>query len=234
MRQGFHAPSREGAQSHQAKVCFLVRRLLRHRPTERLDCRAVLPALLVQRGKLGEQREEQPPQLLAAALRPVFVGVPRQELPGVQIQRRPVSGGLVVAPRRLRRLLESFHVHPQLRVRAQHELLAPGIQVPGGGLGVRLESAAGGVEDLVEVVGRRLPPEVRPEEVRGPLPMHAMPRREGEQLHQVRRLAQPPTALLDGTGTHRDPEPAEQANAHRLGAPDQGDSRSFLRLSHSA
>ncbi len=77
LRQSFPAPPRESVESHQAQVRLLVRGLLRHHPPQRLGGRAVFPALLVEPRKLGEQREEQPPQPLTAALRPILVGVPR-------------------------------------------------------------------------------------------------------------------------------------------------------------
>ena len=84
------------------------------------------------------------------------------------------------------------------------------------------------MEGLTEVVCGGLPPKIRPEQVHGPLPVKVVPRREGEQLHQGGGLLEPPRALLHGAGPYRDPEPAEQPDAHRFGSPDPGIWRAFL------
>jgi len=97
-----------------------------------------------------------------------------------------------------------------------------------------IKGAADGVDGLVEVVSRRSSAAIRPQQVHDLLPMHPVPRGQDEQLQQVRRLAQPPSALLDGAGTHRDPEPAEQLHAYRFGSPDRVTSRAFPEPSRSA
>src|SRR5829696_5872093 len=184
LRKGLGLPSPKGIQPHQAYVRLLASRLLDDDPPQCLNAGSILPALLVEARELDQQRQEQLPQTLAGDLRPLLVRVFRQELPGVQVQGRPVGRWLTGASRRRCRLLESLDVQPQISPWAQHELLTLRSYVAGGGLGVvGPEGAAGGMEDLAEAVGGRVPPVVRPEEVHSPLPVEVVPRREREQLH---------------------------------------------------
>src|SRR5215212_7554218 len=149
--KGFGLPSPQGIQAHQAYVRLLAGRLLDEDPPQCLDAGCVLPALLVEARELDQQREERLPQTLAGYLRPLLVRVPRQELPSVEVQRRPVGRRLTGASRRRRSRLEGLHVQPQFSPRTQHELLALRSQVAGGNLGVvGPEGVAGGIESLAE------------------------------------------------------------------------------------
>ena len=82
------------------------------------------PRFLVECGQLGEQGEVGAPQRLPALLGPRLVAVVRQEVPGVQLYRCPVGGGLAGAASGGRRLLEGLHVHPERDLGAQRELVA--------------------------------------------------------------------------------------------------------------
>ena len=103
---------------------LLAGRLLDDDPPQCLNAGSVLPALLVEAPELDQQRKEQLPQTLAGDLSPLLVRVSRQQLPGVQVQGRPVGRCITGASRRRRRLLEGLHVNPQFSPWAQHELLA--------------------------------------------------------------------------------------------------------------
>ena len=75
----------------------------------------------------------------------------------------------------------------------------------------------------MEVVGLGLGVEVGSEDVHDPLPMHPVPRREGEELDKTARLAQAPRATFDGSRSYRYLETTQQPDAHSLGfdaAPD--------------
>lgn len=68
----------------------------------------------------------------------------------------------------------------------------------------RAEGSAGMVEYLVKVVGGSSRVQIWPQEIHHPLPVQSVARREGEQLHEARRLPEPPSALIDLAIPHRD------------------------------
>ena len=78
------------------------------------------------------------------------------------------------------------------------------------------------MEYVVEVVGRSSSVQLRPLEVHRLLPVEAVARTEGEQFDEASRLPQAPGVLPHGPVPYRDPEPAEQPNAHGLGVPTHG------------
>lgn len=88
-------------------------------PLEGLDSPSPLPPMLIQSGKLYEERDVQASQLFPPVLHPFLVSIPGQGIPGVRVQRRPVGRRLPVAAGRLRGGFEDLHVYPQGTVRAQ-------------------------------------------------------------------------------------------------------------------
>ena len=68
----------------------------------------------------------------------------------------------------------------------------------------RTQRPAGDVNGSPQVVRGRFRAQIGPEEVHRPLAVEPVARSEGEQLHQARRLPQPPGVLLDGPAAHRD------------------------------
>jgi ABC-type transport system involved in cytochrome bd biosynthesis fused ATPase/permease subunit len=69
------------------------------------------------------------------------------------------------------------------------------------------------VEGFAEAVGGGLRAGVGPQEVHDLLAVQAMSGGQGEQLHQGRRLLQPPLVLFDNSITYGDREAAEQLDA---------------------
>lgn len=111
-------------------------------------------------------------------------------------------------------LLEGLDIHPQLSLRAQHELLPFAYQVAGAF--IRIESPAGGVEGLAQVGRGRPPGRAGPQEIHRLLSVHAMAGSQGQELHQGGRLPQAPGVFGDGPGTHANPKPTEQPYPDRL------------------
>jgi hypothetical protein len=110
-------------------VRLLVRGLYHYRFPQHLDSRLEVPALLVEPRQLDQQRQVGASEPFPLLLRPTLVAVLGQQVPGVQTDGGPVRGGLAHAPRRCRRLLEGFHVHPQRPLRAQRYLVPDEPQV---------------------------------------------------------------------------------------------------------
>jgi hypothetical protein len=90
-------------------------------------------------------------------------------------------------PGRRRRSLEGIDVHPRRPLGAQHERLILRCEVAMAR--VCIEDPTGGVQGAAQVVGRRLLPQVGPEEVHHLLAVEAVPWRESKQLHYGRGLA---------------------------------------------
>ena len=154
-------------------------------------------------GELGAELRGQLRELLAPVLRPFVVAVLRQQLAAVEGERRSIRGSRPGAASGDRRVLQQIDV--DLRHEVEHAVL----DLDRG----RVQRTPRDVHRLVEVVrgGRRLA--VLPEHVHRLLAMEAMARGEGEQLHQLARLLQPPRRrrdrdVIDGGG-----EAAQQGHA---------------------
>ena len=108
---------------------------------------------------------------------PVLVAVARQEVAGVQIDRRPISCGFPVPPRRRRGVLEGFDVHPYSLLGTQNDLftLPAQISVALGG-----QDPAGGVQGAPQVVVRRASFQLWPQGIHYLLAVQAVTGCDGE------------------------------------------------------
>src|SRR3712207_5931339 len=68
------------------------------------------------------------------------------------------------------------------------------------------------MSSLAEVGGARVGRKVRPESVDDPLPLQPMPRRQGEQLHELGRAPLLPCVSGNAASIDRDLEPTEDAD----------------------
>jgi hypothetical protein len=187
-------------------VRLLIGGLLSQHPLESLDGRfRLLPALLVKTSELDQQSKKRLPKLLTAALCPLLVAIFRQQLTGVQVNRRSVGSRLTDTASDDRGLLENLDVHPQRCIRTQRELFFSEKEVARSTRCFgRLEGTAGIVEYLVEVVCGSSRVQIWPQEIHHPLAMHSVAWREGEQLQKARRLPEAPSALIDLAIPHCD------------------------------
>lgn len=81
----------------------------------------------------------------------------------------------------------------------------------------RIQRPAGGVQDVTQVAAARPAPRLRPQQVRHPFTVQAMTGCQRKQLHEATRIAQTPPVFPDNSVAHRNPEAAEQPDAHGLG-----------------
>ncbi len=139
----------------------------------------------------------------------VVVAVLRQELAGIERERRTVAGGLRRGPRRHGRLLEELDVNRRMKLEQSVFRFDR----------VGSEGPPCGVHGLVQVVGSGRRAELRPELVDQLLPVEPMPRREREQLHEFPAFLQPPGALGHRLGLDRGREAAEEPDRDVRHAP---------------
>ena len=189
--------------------------------------RAYSSRLFVEPCELDEEREVQLPKFIAPALSPFLVAILGKKLARVQVDRRPVGRRLPGASGGCRSVLEGIHVHPQLPLRAQDELLVPETQVALTRTRGGIEYLASAVDDLAQVVGGRPRGRVGPEQVHRLLSVHSMAGSQGEELHEARRLLRAPGILRDGRRTYTNPKASEQPYPYDLAFPTR------LRTAHA-
>ena len=185
-------------------------------PDERARARRERP----DRGPPGDQLSElllelaaQLLELFASHRRPVLVAVLGQQLTGVDGQRRAVGVRRARFAGVCGRVLELVHVDG----RVQRQQLLPQLDRVGS------EDPAGRMHDLVEVVRRRGRLAVWPQRVHQLLPVHTVPRREGQHLDQVACLAQAPACVLGRLARRRlGSEAAEQFDRDLAGRGELG------------
>ncbi len=208
-----------GVGSHQGDVRLFVGRIIHHDLAQRVDRGARVAGRDAERRQLAEQPEVRTVQRIPARRRPVLVPILGQQLAGVAVERRLVDERVARGAGACRRLLEGLHVHPDRLLTLEHQRIPAQVEV-GRRLRrteLRLERAPRGVDRLVQVVCRRLGMLLRPERVHELLALELVPRRQGEQLDQVLRLAEPPVGVVDRSRADGDPKPAEQMDEQRLG-----------------
>ena len=162
-----------------------------------------LRVVAVQLGQLDAQGAVELEQRGAARVGPRLVAVLGQQLAGVEVERALVVGGLARGARVGGGGLEGVDV----------DLGLEGDDAVAEAQGVGADRAAGGVQRLVEVVGRGLGVAVGPQQVGQALAVQPALGREGEELDQRLGLAQAPRALLDDAVLGGDREAAQQAHA---------------------
>ena len=185
---------------------LLERRLLGHGHLQGLDSAPEVAPLLVGLSEPGEQFQMQPPKLSPLLFCPLLELIGRQQLPGEQVERRPVGRRVPGAAGRSSSLREGVDIHPEIAWRTQYEPLVLAYQVVRADN--RVEGLACKVENFAQVVGGCLLPQIRPQKVHRALAMEPVPRGQGKQLDQARRLPQAPRALLDR------PDPRPRRRSH--------------------
>src|SRR5437764_228034 len=111
-------------------------------------------------------------------------------------------------------LFKSFDINPKFARRAQSYLLLARQDKTRvcAGLQGWLQRPPRRMNAFVQIVGRRLRIEVRPQEFHRLLAMELMMRLQGQELDQQLGLAPRPTAFFDCALIHCDAERAEQVN----------------------
>src|SRR5215208_370525 len=194
-----------------------MRRLLRRDPRQRFYSRSVLATLLIDAREFHEERLIQPPKFLATILGPILVSVCGQQLPGIQVQRRPVGCGIALAAGGRRCLFESLDIHPKRPCGTQCDPAFLGCQVSGAHS--RVECFACGVEYPAQVVRGCLRPEIWPECVHDLLAVEVVSGRQGEQLDQAPGLPQVPLVLSYNSWANPHAKATEQLDAYDLNFP---------------
>ena len=200
LREGLLAAPGGRVEAHEGTVRGLGQRIDHQRALQRGHRRGVVA---VQRGQLDAQGTMELQQRGPARVRPGLVAVLGQQLAGVEVERGLVVGGLAGGARVDGRGLEGVDVDLGLEA----DDAVPEAQ------GIGSDRATGGVQRLVEVVGRRFGVAIGPQQIGQALAVQAMLGSEGQELDQRLGLAQAPRALLDDAVLGGDREPAQQTHA---------------------
>ncbi len=147
---------------------------------------------------------------------PVLVAVRRQQLGVEALERRAIGAGLALLARRGGELFEGDRVDPDRVLGAEQDQFFAQLQVAAAVQPDRVERASGRVYRLMEVVAGRVRVPPRPQQLGGLLDVEAALGREGEQLDQRLRLAQPPGVLSDDAVAGADGEHPEETDAQHL------------------
>ena len=176
--------------------------------------------ILLQLGQLGLQGEAELVEAVAPLPAPVLVAVRRQQLGVEALEGRAIGAGLALLARRGGELFKGDRVDPDRVLGAEQDQFFAQLQVAAAVQPDRVESAPGREYRLMEVVagGVRVPP--RPQQLGGLVDVEATLGREGEQLDQRLRLAQPPgvvgdDAVAGADGEHPEETDAQHVIAHR-------------------
>ena len=154
------------------------------------------------------------PQLIAPRRQPVGIRQIGQQVPAVQVGRRPQARPRQRGCRACGgRSLELQHVDVDRAGGVQHDLFVPDRQQPVGGGAGSGECAAGHVEGLVQVSGGGGRLQVGPEPVQDLVTVAALAGRQGEHRHQGLGLPQPPLPGLDRDPVDGHGERPEQLDA---------------------
>ena len=197
----------------------------RSRPTKLVSCEGSLGragtspvrlGALLQLGQLGLQGEAEPAEGVAPLPAPVLVAIRRQQLGVEALERRAVGAGLALLARRGGQLFEGDRVDPDRVLGAEQDQFFAQLQVAAAVQPDRVERAPGREDRLMEVVagGVRVPP--RPQQLGGLVDVEAVLGRQGEQLDQRLRLAQPPGVVGDDAVAGADGERPEETDAQHL------------------
>ena len=172
--------------------------------------------ILLQLGQLGLQGEAELVEGIAPLPAPVLVAVRRQQLGVEALEGRAIGAGLALLARRGGELFEGDRVDPDRVLGAEQDQFFAQLQVAAAVQPDRVERAPGREYRLMEVVagGVRVPP--RPQQLGGLLDVEAALGREGEQLDQRLRLAQPPGVVGDDAVAGADGEHPEETDAQHL------------------
>src|SRR5919107_6448645 len=212
--EGISFSSREGIEAHQACVRLFVGGFPPRHLSACFDGRAVIFAFLIGPGKPQQEGHVRFAKFPATIFGPHLVEVLWQQLPGVQLDRRPVGCGIPSAPGNCCRLLKRLHVDPEVALRAKHERTGFRSQVPRARAPIGCEDPTSSVKSLPEVIGSCPSAEFRPEEVHGLLPVEAVTGSKGQQLYQGGHLSQAPGIWGDDSGTYANPKPTEQPHPY--------------------
>ena len=196
-------------------MCFLVGRLFRHHLLQCFDGRTYSPRSHKSWASSMSSERCSRRSSCAPTLCPLLVAVLGQELSRVQIDRRPVGGGISRAAGRSAassKASTSAHISPS------------GHSTSGSLSEAEYREPATGSRALrvAWTIWRRfLKPDLLygPQEVHRLFAMKAMMRCKGEQLHQGRRLPQTPLLGLYDPGANGNPQLAEQPDPYGLGLP---------------
>ena len=126
---------------------------------------------------------------------PRFIGILREQLATVKLERHVIVRQLPGLARVGDRRLEGVDVHLHLAARIQRQHVVPQREHDRSVSAGRFQRPPSNVQRLVEVVRRRLGRPLGPQQFGGPFAMDSMLGREREQLHQALGLTQAPRAF---------------------------------------
>ncbi len=155
-------------------------------------------------------------EAIAPLQAPVLVAVRRQQLGIEALEGRAIGAGLALLAGRGGKLFEGDRVDPDRVLGAEQDQFFAQLQVAAAVQPDRVERAPGREYRLMEVVagGVRVPP--CPQQLGGLVDVEAALGREGEQLDQRLRLAQPPGVVGDDVVADADREHPEETDAQHL------------------
>ncbi len=202
-------------EAHQRPVGGLVKGLVDQEVAQACDRRRPIGRRL-ELGQLDSEREPKLAQGGASRCGPLLVAVLGQQLAFVGVERRSVGVGVASLPGARRGLLEGEDVDPHRIAGAESDHVVVQLQTAPALEPGRVERPPSRIDRLMQVVAGGGRVAARPQDLGGLVSVQPPLRREGEELDQGLRLAQPPGVVGDDIAVPADRERPEEADAQRL------------------